>query len=165
MSTIAVSDLESTVSAILDSTPFIDIHTHLFAPAFGKIGLWGIDELVTYHYLEAELFRSTSIHPTKYWALTKPQRADLIWKTLFVENTPISEATRGVVAVLQAFELDPSATTLAAYREFFRSQNLEEHIRRVLRLSGVSDVVMTNDPLDPDETDRWKSGAGQETGF
>ena len=33
---------------------------------------------------------------------TTPQRADLIWKTLFVENTPVSEATRGVVAVLAA---------------------------------------------------------------
>src|SRR5256885_10480516 len=38
----------------LANTPVIDIHTHLFAPAFGKIGLWGIDELLTYHYLEAE---------------------------------------------------------------------------------------------------------------
>ncbi len=158
MSTIPKSDLESTVSTVLDSTPFVDIHTHLFAPGFGKIGLWGIDELVTYHYLEAELFRSTSIHPTKYWSLSKTQRADLIWKTLFVENTPVSEATRGVVAVLQAFDLDSKAKTLAPLREFFTRQNPADHIARVFKLAGISEAVMTNDPLDPEESAIWNAG-------
>jgi hypothetical protein len=158
MSTLVLSDLESTVSAILDETSFIDVHTHLFAPAFGKIGLWGIDELVTYHYLEAELFRSAPIHPAKYWALTKTQRADLVWKTLFVENTPVSEATRGVVAVLQAFGLDAKTNTLAPLREFFGKQSLPEHIARVFKLAGISEAVMTNDPLDPDEAALWNAG-------
>src|SRR4026208_1919958 len=119
MNSIAVQSLETTVSEVLDGTPFIDIHTHLFAPAFGKTGLWGVDELLTYHYLEAELFRVATIHPTKYRTLGKTQRADLVWKALFVENTPVSEATRGVVAVLQAFDLDTRANTLAPLREFF----------------------------------------------
>ena len=35
-----------------------DIHTHLYDPAMGKLLLWGIDELVTYHYLVAEVFRA-----------------------------------------------------------------------------------------------------------
>jgi hypothetical protein len=165
MSTIAVSELESAVSAILDSTPFIDIHTHLFAPAFGRIGLWGIDELVTYHYLEAELFRSTNIHPTKYWALTKTQRADLVWKTLFVENTPVSEATRGVVAVLQAFGLDSRTKTLAPLRAFFEKQQLSEHIAQVFKLAGISEAVMTNDPLDPEEAALWNSGVEPGSAF
>src|SRR5277367_6470432 len=91
------------VEDILASTQFIDIHTHLFSPAFGKIGLWGIDELLTYHYLEAEFFRSSSMKPDNYWKLSKKEKADAIWKALFVENSPISEATRGIVAVLQAF--------------------------------------------------------------
>ena len=48
----------SCVEDALSATSFIDMHTHLFSPALGKLGLWGIDELVTYHYLEAEFFRS-----------------------------------------------------------------------------------------------------------
>src|SRR6188768_1988260 len=127
MNSIGVSDLQATVSEVLETTPFIDIHTHLFAPGFGKIGLWGIDELLTYHYLEAELFRSSSVHPNKYWTLTKTQRADLIWKTLFLENTPISEATRGVIAVLQALGLDANTKSLAPVRDFFYSQKLTAH--------------------------------------
>src|SRR5438270_10781129 len=87
----------------LQANLFIDIHTHLFMPSLGKLGLWGIDELVTYHYLEAELFRFAKITPSEYWALDKAKQADLIWKTLFVENTPLSEATRGVISVLTAF--------------------------------------------------------------
>jgi len=92
--------LEAEVAGVLASTPVIDMHTHLFAPGFGSLGLWGIDHLLTYHYLEAELFRASPIQPEQYWALATAQRADLIWKTLFMENAPISEATRGVIAVL-----------------------------------------------------------------
>jgi len=165
MNPISVQDLETSVSQILEASPFIDIHTHLYAPAFGKIGLWGIDELLTYHYLEAELFRSSSIHPTKYWTLGKAQRADLIWKTLFVENTPTSEATRGVIAVLQALGLDSNARSLEPAREFFQNQNLADHIRRVFQLAGIRDVVMTNDPLDPEEVEVWNSGVEIGPGF
>ena len=149
--------LEAAVAGVLASTQVIDMHTHLFAPGFGSLGLWGIDHLLTYHYLEAELFRSSPIRPEQYWALTTAQRADLIWKTLFVENNPISEAARGVIAVLHELGLDTSARTLAAYRDFFREQNLTDHIARVFRLAGIESVVMTNDPLDPEESPLWDS--------
>jgi hypothetical protein len=147
--------LEATVADVLASTQVIDIHTHLFAPGFGSLGLWGIDHLLTYHYLEAELFRSAPILPEQYWALTTAQRADLVWKTLFVVNNPISEATRGVIAVLDALGLDTSARTLQPYRHFFREQNLTDHIARVFKLAGIESVVMTNDPLDAEESPLW----------
>jgi len=147
--------LEATVADVLAATQFIDMHTHLFAAGFGPLGLWGIDHLLTYHYLEAELFRSSAIRPEQYWALTTPQRAGLIWETLFVENAPISEATRGVIAVLHELGLNTSERTLEPYRDFFRQQNLADHITRVFRLAGIESVVMTNDPLDPEETPLW----------
>src|SRR2546429_3753470 len=158
-------DIDAAVEDVLASTPFIDIHTHLFAPDFGNLGLWGIDELLTYHYLEAELFRFSPIRPEQYWALNKLQRADLIWKTLFVENTPVSEAARGVMAVLQALGLDSAVTSLAPLREFFSQQNLSEYLPRVFRLAGISEVVMTNDPLDPAETALWEWGVEREPAF
>jgi hypothetical protein len=150
-------NLEAAVAEVLASTPAIDMHTHLFAPEFGGLGLWGIDPLLTYHYLEAELFRSAPIRPEQYWTMTIAQRADLIWKTLFVENNPISEATRGVIAVLHAFGLDTSERTLTTYRDFFREQSLPDHIARVFKLAGIESVVMTNDPLDPEEAPLWNS--------
>ena len=155
---ISLLQIPDIVHDLLAATPFIDIHTHLFTPSLGKLGLWGIDELLTYHYLEAELFRSSSITPEHYWTLTKSAQADLIWRELFVENTPISESTRGVIAVLNAFQLPTDASGLATARSFFKEQKLESHITNVLRLAGVSTVVMTNDPLDPEESPLWLNG-------
>jgi hypothetical protein len=152
------AQIASVVENVLATTPFIDIHTHLYSPPFGKIGLWGIDELLTYHYLEAEFFRSSNITPDEYWSFSKRQRADAIWKALFVENTPVSEATRGVIAVLQAFQLPTEGPHLNEAREFFEAQSIEPHIRRVLQMAGIDDVVMTNDPLEPEEAAAWSRG-------
>ena len=146
------------VQDVLASTQVIDIHTHLFSPAFGKIGLWGIDELLTYHYLESEFFRSSDTTPEEYWKLSKAERAEAIWQALFVENSPISESTRGIIAVLNAFGVPTDASGLREARRFFASQSLESHIRKVFQMAGVSSVVMTNDPLDRDERAIWTSG-------
>jgi hypothetical protein len=157
--------IRDAVEEVLAATPFIDIHTHLFSPAFGKIGLWGIDELLTYHYLESEFFRSSDTTPEQYWKLSKRERADAIWRALFVENSPISEATRGIIAVLQAFDLPTGASALKEAREFFRTQSLDEHIRRVFQIAGISSVVMTNDPLDPEEVPVWLNGGQKHSQF
>jgi hypothetical protein len=154
-----------TVEDVLAGTQFIDIHTHLFAPSFGKLGLWGIDELLTYHYLEAEFFRSSNSTPEHYFSLSKRQQADAIWQALFVENTPISESTRGVLAVLKAFDLPTDRSALQEARAFFESQPLEAHIRRVFEIAGISFVAMTNDPLDPDEAPAWLNGAPEHPQF
>jgi hypothetical protein len=157
--------IQSTVEDILTTTQFIDIHTHLFAPEFGGLGLWGIDELLTHHYLEAELFRSSSIAPERYWELSKREQADEIWRALFVENSPISEATRGVIAVLDAFDLPTDSLDLEEARSFFRTRRIESHISTVLQMAGVSSVVMTNDPLHPEEQQIWMNGLHSRSDF
>jgi hypothetical protein len=157
--------LLSTVEDALSSTSFIDMHTHLFSPALGKLGLWGIDELVTYHYLEAEFFRSSSMTPEQYWTLNKQQQADAIWCALFVENTPISESTRGVVAVLEAFGLPTDTPDLEQARSFFRGQTVDAHIRAVFDMAGIKTAIMTNDPLDPDEGPLWLNGVPADPRF
>jgi hypothetical protein len=159
------AQIPSTVGDVLADTQFVDIHTHLFAPAFGKLGLWGIDELLTYHYLEAEFFRSSDTTPGEYWSLPKREQADAIWRTLFVENTPMSEATRGVIAVLEAFQLPTDSPDLEEARSFFKAQTIEAHIRNVFQMSGVSVVAMTNDPLDPEESPFWLKGVQPDRQF
>ena len=152
---LTASELDVSVEDVLARTPFIDVHTHLFPPGFGTFARSGIDDLLTYHYLEAELFRASPIRPEQYWSQTPAQRADLVWQTLFVEQTPLSEATRGVVSVLHRLGLNPAAPSLAPLREFFRDQHAADHAQRVFRLAGISTVVMTNDPLDADEMAEW----------
>jgi len=163
--TLAAQEIESTVQKALAATRFIDMHTHLYPPAFGQLGLWGIDELLTYHYLEAEFFRFSKMTPEHYWSISKREQADAIWRTLFLENAPISEATRGIIAVLQAFDLPTSATDLSEARAFFEGQKLDTHIDKVFELSGVSTLVMTNDPLDPNELSFWIDGVELDSRF
>ncbi len=52
----------------------IDVHTHLFPPSHGDLMLWGIDDLLTYHYLVAELFMimpPSTLIPVQFVAMTK----------------------------------------------------------------------------------------------
>jgi hypothetical protein len=75
-----------------------------------------VGQLVTYHYLEAEFFRFSAITSEQCWQLSKRQQADVIWQALFVDNSPISEATRGVVAVLKEFGLPTNNRDLSEVR-------------------------------------------------
>jgi hypothetical protein len=159
------AQLRRHVEEVVRATPVVDVHTHLFPREFGGMSLSGIDELLTYHYLIAETFRSARVAPESFWRMSKAGQADLIWQTLFVENTPLSEATRGVVTVLSAFGLDARARDLAEARSFFASRDASEHTPRVLDLAGVSDVVMTNDPFDPHEARVWEAAAGFDARF
>src|SRR5438128_4211519 len=156
------NELRQQVEQVVAATPVIDVHTHIFPPEFGGICLFGIDDLLNYHYLIAETFRSTKISYAGFWKMSKTERADLVWKTLFVENTPLSEAARGIVSVLEAFGLDSRSSDLKEARAFFRSQVVHEHLDRVLHTACVSDVVMTNDPFNEQEVVLWNDGANND---
>ena len=158
-------ELRREVSEVVGAAPVFDMHTHLYAPEFGGLGLSGIDELLTYHYLVAETFRSAGVSYDAFWRMSKPEQADLVWRTLFVEQTPVSEAARGVVTVLDAFGLDTAAEDLREAREFFKGQDPAGHLGRVLELAGVSEVVMTNDPFDEREAQVWEGDAGVDGRF
>src|SRR5215510_5895102 len=106
------TELRAQVELIVNSTPVADMHTHLFPPEFNEFCLYGIDELLTYHYLTAETFRSIRLSYDEFWRLPKPDQADIVWKTLFVENTPASEAARGIISVLDVLGLDTRADNL-----------------------------------------------------
>src|SRR4029450_5538511 len=92
--------LADVVEEVVSRTPVIDIHTHLYDPVFTELLLWGIDELLVYHYLISESFRYLDLAPDTFWALSKKQQAELIWEHLFIRHSPISEACRGVLTTL-----------------------------------------------------------------
>ncbi len=160
-----VEELRAQVHLIVNTTFVTDVHTHLFPPEFERFCLFGIDELLTYHYLIAETFRSTKVSYDQFWQMTKQQQADLVWQTLFVDNSPTSESTRGVITVLDAFGLDTRAQTLDEAREFFNSRTLREHVEQVFDAALVGDVVMTNDPLDESEAQLWRDGTEMDHRF
>jgi len=147
-----------TIGSLVDSTPMLDVHTHLYDANFGDILLWGIDELLTYHYLIAEVFRVAPLPYEKFWAMTKRRQADYIWKHLFIERSPVSEACRGVITCLKELGLDAGERRLNKHREFFRDMKVEDYIDLVFETANVRGVVMTNDPFDDKERAVWQRG-------
>src|SRR5688572_1404301 len=122
--------LRAKVEKIVSSTPVMDIHTHLYDPAFGELLLWGIDDLLVYHYLVAEGFRYFDISYEKFWSLSKEAQAEMIWEALFIQNSPISEACRGVLTTLNALGLDVRKRDLPGIRQWFAKWKVEDYIAR-----------------------------------
>jgi hypothetical protein len=169
--------LQETVRRALNEQPIVDMHTHLYPPTFGTpvpngggagkvdangLMLWGIDELVTYHYLVAEVYRvvpPSKLPYEKFWKMSKAEQADHIWKHLFVQHTPVSEACRGVITSMTKLGLDPSDKTLVSARKWTGQQDPSKQIDRVMELSNVKSITMTNAVFDDNERGRWLKDA------
>lgn len=162
---LTVPQIAQWVDDAITRTPIYDLHTHLYPADFGPYMLWGIDELLTYHYLIAETVRATNIPYPKYWAMTQRQQADLNWRTLFIERAPVSEACRGVVTVLHKMGLDLSGKNLDDYRDWYAGQKPAEFVGKVFGLANVHTAVMTNDALDPGERAIWLKGGDVDPRF
>ncbi|MEW6235681.1 MAG: glucuronate isomerase [Candidatus Omnitrophota bacterium] len=152
--------LRGTIEKIAAETPIVDMHTHIYPPSFGPLLLWGIDELLTYHYLVAETMRVADVSIASFWKMPKTEQADLIWRELFLRRSPVSEACRGVLTVLQTLGIGGGERNLNKIRAYFREQKIEDYIETVFQKANVRYAVMTNDPFDKTEREFWlKTGA------
>lgn len=158
MTTATHAELAAQVESIVAATEIYDIHTHLYDPAFGELLLWGIDDLLVYHYLVAEAFRYFEMPYEKFWNLNKTQQADLIWDALFVKHSPISEACRGVLTTLNALGLDVRKRDLGAVRKWFAQWKVGDYISKCMELARVKTICMTNSPFDDIERPVWEKG-------
>src|SRR3974377_43801 len=147
--------LAKQVEQIVMSTPVVDVHTHLYDPVFRDLLLWGIDDLLVYHYLIAEVFRYWNKPYAKFWSLSKTEQADIVWEELFLKHSPISEACRGVLTTLHLLGLDVKKRDLPAVRNWFQAQDVEQQISRCMELAGVKKIYMTNSPFDELEQPVW----------
>jgi len=148
-------ELRSAVGKAVAEARITDLHTHVYPPCFGDLLLCGVDELVTYHYLIAEVFRWTDLPYEDFWAMSKQAQADLIWEKLFLGTSPYAESCRGVLTTLKRLGLDVAARDLPAYRSYCASMSREQYVDRIFEVSGVNDVIMTNDPFDDAERKVW----------
>lgn len=157
--------LRREVPKVVASTPIIDIHTHLYDPAFGDLLLWGIDDLLVYHYLVAEGFRYFDLPYESFWSLSKSEQAELVWNALFIEHSPVSEACRGVLTTLNALGLDVKKRDLKALRKWFHAQKASNYVTRCMELANVKSICMTNSPFDDLERPVWEKGFQRDERF
>lgn len=102
----------------INSTYITDIHTHLFSECFGDLFLYGIDHLLTYHYLIAEAIRYTDMDYNSFFSMNKSQQAEFVWDTLFIKNTPVSESARSIITIFNRLGLDVNVKDINYYRNF-----------------------------------------------
>jgi hypothetical protein len=154
-------DISEEVANALSEQPIVDVHTHLYPPAMGKLSQSGPDELLTYHYLKAETSRQLPPNGSveQFNNLPKEQQADIIWQTLFVgDSSPLSEAQLGIVTIMSALGLNPRSKDLKEFRDYHVSITPEDYVDLVFEKAGIGRVYMTNDPLDPLEGPVWEKG-------
>ena len=157
--------ISAAVGRSVRETIVYDIHTHLYDPAFGELLLWGIEDQLVYHYLVAEAFRHFDIGYDDFWHMAKEDQAQMIWDALFVENSPLSEACRGVLTVLNRMGLDANQRDLPSIRQWFAEQDPNDYITRCMELAKVNTICMTNSPFDALETPKWNAGFDRDERF
>jgi len=173
---LSASELDEVVLREVASVDAVDVHTHLLPPTHGQLLLYGVDELLTYHYLVAELFMvlpldsdddavSDALTPPtadEFFAWPKPRQAALVFEELFVRRTPLSEACRGVVTTLHLLGLGAQLERAVArgvarerrldeLREWFAAVDKEEYLELVFTKAKLKYAVMTNVPFAPEE--------------
>jgi hypothetical protein len=157
--------LQTRVSRIVQATPVHDIHTHLYDPAQGEMLLWGIDELLVYHYLVSEASRQMTVPLERFWSASKQEQAAYVWEALFTEHSPISEACRGVLTTLHLLGIDARKNDLKNLRSWYASQNPQDFINRILEKANIASICMTNSPFDPIERPTWDRGFQRDPRF
>jgi len=147
-------ELSDTLEVVINNTKIFDIHTHLFPSAFKSHSLSGFINLLNYHYLIAELLTNANISAEKFYSLDDVNKAKLIWEELFQNRTPISEACKGVLTVLQKLDINYNNKTFEELKNEYENKSLTDE--KILKLSNVSSLVMTNNPFDIDEWNLYK---------
>lgn len=130
----------------------IDFHTHLFPASFEYQYLDGIQNILNYHYLHAEFFNLNLISPNKFFELKKYERAKIIWEELFVNRVPMSEATKGVLTILNTLGV-PFTKNYEKLLDIFNSVKMgsADYVGTIFNHARVHKVVMTNDIFDVNE--------------
>jgi hypothetical protein len=88
-----------------------------------------------------------------------------MWDALFIKHSPISEACRGVLTVLNQLGLDVKKRDLPALRQWFAQQEPGAYITRICALANVRKIAMTNSPFDDLERPVWERGFARDPRF
>ena len=100
----------------------------------------------------------------EFFSWPKARQAELVFDELFLKRTPLSEARRGVITVLQKLGLEPllrearaapPPRRLDALRAWFAEQDPAEYVEKVFALAEIRYAVMTNIPFAAEEAQYW----------
>lgn len=148
--------LRKTIDNFIDNKlKIIDFHTHLFPSEFGELCLFGIENILNYHYLHAEYLKLELCTSSAFFSMSQKERARSIWLELFINRLPFSEATKGIITILTFLGL-PVRNDYTSLEKAFDEIDKTNYILKIFELANISHVVMTNDIFDQKEMDLYK---------
>ena len=132
-----MTDFLPIVERELQSLAIIDVHTHLFMPSLGALGLWGIDELLTYHYLGSRTLPLRQHHARSLLG-ARENRAGRphLAHALRRKRAGLRSHPRRHRGAATAFGLSTTAADLTEARAFFAARQLDDHIDHIFKLAG-----------------------------
>lgn len=107
--------LAEAVAQEVEACEAIDVHTHLFAACYGnQLMQYGVDAMLS-RSEDLALACSSDIvsqylsiaeeTPAQFQQLPRTTQAERVWRALFLERSPLSEACKGVLTTLAALGL------------------------------------------------------------
>ena len=105
-------------------------------------------KLLNYHYLKAELFSLGKIN-IKNFNKYKYNSSPIIWNNLFLNRYPFSTATQGILKILQIYGVNDVNQKFETIFKITNENQLSEG--DIFQITGVKQVVMTNNPFNKKE--------------
>lgn len=153
------------ISKAVENVQVVDHHTYLYSSDFKELLSWGIDELLTQSEIVAEFFKYSTITSEHFFKLSKNEQSDLVWKTLFIEHSPLSECQRSIITILTKLGIDILWNDLSYIRDYFNRLQVDDYINKVLEIAKVKFIVMTNNPLNDQERRTWENNSYKDSRF
>ena len=147
--TLLKSELETNIRNCILSTKIIDIHTHLFPPEHTEFHKSGMIELLTYHHLTTEVISVSNISPKSFFEFSKYEQAKFVWDQLFINKTPFSEATKGIITILSTLGIDSYKLNFKNLLDEIKNKGLDANL--IFEIMNIKHVIMTNDPFNEKE--------------
>ncbi|MDR1535355.1 MAG: hypothetical protein LBU64_09705 [Planctomycetota bacterium] len=144
--------------------PAAELRTAIRPEDVGHPVLSGLDGLLTSPALLEDFFRrralasrspeETEAAERRLRSLAPGELADLVWRRLFLDRQPLSEAARAALTTLGLFGIDASGRDLREIRERFDRTPPGERWEKILRLANLEFVLHRVEPLEAGEAGR-----------
>lgn len=137
------------------TVPAVDVRVFAEAPGLAHPGVSGIDALLTTPEILAEFFRRRALNlcgpgseplpaaelDASILSLIPGELADIVWRQLFVDHSPVSEPARIVLTTLGMFGLDVASGDLRLLREQYAALHPEARLKKAFALANVELVL------------------------
>lgn len=146
-------EISNVIWTAVHETPAVDVRTFINPGDLTGENRSGIDALLTSPPLLAEFFRrrglgrtdgeteSGGAHDAYVKSLTPDELSDIVWRQLFVEHPPLSEATRTVLTTFGLLGLDVASGDLRTLRRQYEERPEAMRLERVLALANLDMVL------------------------